>query len=156
MRDRALETIRGLVLGLAVIAAEPARSECFFLCDPEVRDADAAERLTNWIGPLPAGVEIVGLAEDGFQDVRIQARLSVDHKAFLALLSLLGVRENDLIAQDDLYMGPAAPPWFDWQSHAGVRSSVARSPWLTHLTIAVVREPEVEGQWRVYLWGHAA
>ncbi len=145
--------IRALMLTLAVVAAGPARSQCLLFCDPEVPAAEASERLANWIGPLPAGVEIVGMVEDGFQDTLIQARLSVDDGELTALLALLEVRPEELIPQVDLYMGPEAAPWFDWQSQSDLRASNGRSPGLTHLTIAVAPEPDLAGQWKVYLWG---
>ena len=147
--------MRALVFVLAVLVAEPARAWCVLLCGPEqqLQGSEAADRLTNWIGPMPPGVEVVGLAEGGFQDVTIQVRLLVNEKGLRPVLALLRVKKEALTVRDDLYMGPDAPRWFDWDSHENLRSAGGHTRWLDGLTVAVAPDPDVPGHWRLYLWG---
>ncbi len=147
--------IRTSAVALAVLIANPAWAWCLLLCEPdlELQGETAAERLTRWIGSLPPGAEVVGLIEGGFQDETVQARLSVNEEELRSVLALMEIKKEALEVRDDLYMGPDAPPWFDWSSQAGLRSAAGQTPWLDGLTVAVAPDPDAPGQWRLYLWG---
>ena len=146
--------MRRVLVALILLAAEPANAWCLLDCDTTWSGAEAAKRLAYHFGPLPEGTEVIGLAEGGFQDIDMQARLSMDTDGLKALLAVLGLRTEDLQPKAHPFLGGDGPGWFDHAVQDDLRSAEGRTNWLDPVAVAVAPDPESPGRWRVYLWSN--
>ncbi|EYD76248.1 hypothetical protein Rumeso_02172 [Rubellimicrobium mesophilum DSM 19309] len=146
--------MRALLLALCLIAAGPALAWCPLGCDTTWTGAEAAERLAYHFGSLPKGTEVVALAEGGFQDITLQARLSTDAKGLKDLLAVLGLSEDDLRPKAHPFLGGEGPAWFDYAAQEGLVSAEGQTHWLDPVAVAAAPDPESPERWRVYLWAN--
>lgn len=148
--------IRSALLVLALLTARPAAAICLSLsCDTEYSRAEATERLSAMLGALPEGVEVERLLQGGFQDVFVQARLSVDEAGLRAVLDWAQVSKGDLRSGTSPYLGPEGPAWFDWARQDGLRMAEGLTDVGRELAVAVAPDPEAPGRWRVFLYAFA-
>jgi hypothetical protein len=144
--------MRALVLGLLLLAARPAEAWCLLLwCGTNYSQAEAPERLAYLLGPLPEGVKVERMLEGGFQDVFVQARLSVDEGALPGLMAWANLTEADFGPDDYPFLGPETPSWYDYGNLDGLVVAEGQVGW-RYVTLAVAPDPEAPGRWRAYLF----
>ena len=105
-------------------------------------------------GPLPDGTQVIGLAEGGFQDIILQARLSVDQAGLKSFLPALGLSEDDLRSKANPYLGGDGSAWFDHAAQEGLLSAEGQTTWLDPVAVAVAPDDERPGRWHVYVWSN--
>jgi hypothetical protein len=89
--------------------------------------------------PLPAGVEVEGYLEGGFQDRFVQIKLSAPASAIAALLGRLGVAQSDMGLRENVQWTIEAADWWDPEANPGMPNAAVTLPHLdsAHLGLAL-------------------
>ncbi len=148
--------LMAMALATALSAPAFARDRCVFLCGTETDAAPAEARglLAIDLGaPLPAGMQVVGYVEGGFQDRIVEVRLHGTRAAADAMLALLGHSMADLDAGTFEMRAVIARDWWDLGSPTPLLHIETHGPHLEYLTIGILPDPSDPDLVTVYLLG---
>jgi hypothetical protein len=145
--------IRPGLLVLLLILSGPAQAACLAFCDDgDIPVAKATALVEAELGAaLPAGVEVLGLFEGGFQDRFIQVKFRAEAAAVPGLLMLLGTDAAGFGPVGTAQLTIAPVEWWTPERAAGLTIAPGRLAGFAETTVAMAADPETAGKVIVYL-----
>jgi hypothetical protein len=145
--------IRAGLLVLVLGFGGHAQAACLAFCgDGDIPVGKAAAQVEAELGTaLPAGVEVLGLFEGGFQDRFIQVKFRAEAAAVPGLLVLLGTDAAEFGPVGTAQMTIAPVDWWTPESAAGLTTAPGRLAGFAETTVAMAADPEAEGKVILYL-----
>jgi hypothetical protein len=145
-----------MILGAALSGPVTAKDRCTFLCgnETDATGTEAAKLLTVDLGgPLPAGLEVIGYVEGGFQDRILEVRLHGTRAGAEVMLALLGQKITDVSPDATPMAAVIARDWWDLEPAKPIPQIETRGPHLDYITIGILPDPSDPGMLTIYMLG---